>query len=46
MILGNLFSKKLLSGSYPNFRGILEHFQPIKINFFVTKYSVEMEIHI
>ena len=45
MILGNFFSTKLLSGSFQNFQGILVHSQTIKINFYVLKSSVEMEIY-
>ena len=45
MILGNFFSKKLLSGSFPNFQGILAGIQRIKFNFYVTKCEVEMEIY-
>ena len=45
MILGNFFSKKLLGGSFPNFQGILVHIQTIKINFYVTKCSIEMKIY-
>ena len=43
MILGIFFSKKLLSGSFPNYQGILVHIQIIKINFYVTKSSIEMK---
>ena len=33
VILGNFLSMKLLSGSFPNFQGILVHIQTIKILF-------------
>ena len=46
MILGNFFSKKLLSGSFPNFQGFLVHIQTIKIDFYDTKCSVEMKINV
>ena len=45
MILANFFSKKLLSESFPNFQGILDHIQTIKVHFYVTKCSVEMKIY-
>ena len=45
MILGNFFSKKLLSGSFPNFQGILVHIQTMEINYYNTKCSVEMKIY-
>ena len=45
MIPGIFFSKDLLSGSFPNFQGILVHIQTIKNNFYVTKCSVEMKIY-
>ena len=44
MILGNFFSKKLLIGLFLNFPGILVHIRTIKMNFFVTNCSVEMDI--
>ena len=45
MILGNFFSTKLLSGSFPNIQGILVRIQTIKNHFCVTKSSVEMKIY-
>ena len=45
MILGNFFSKKLLSESFPNFQGILVHIETIEINFYVAKCEVEVEIY-
>ena len=45
MILGNFFSKELSSGSFANFQGILVRIQTMKINFYVTKCEVEMEIY-
>ena len=45
VILVDFFSKKLLSGSFPNFRGIIVHIQTIKINFYVTKCSIEIKIY-
>ena len=45
VILGNFFSKKLLSGSSPNFQDILVNIQTIKINFYGTECSIEMKIY-
>ena len=45
VILGNFVSIKLLSGSFSNFQGTLVDIRTIKINFCVTKCSVEMEIY-